>query len=353
MPHPPWVKFQGLPRRRGLGEAEPTPMASNRGMKFLFAALLAPVLCLGAIWPENIGTWKRAATMQATLFDRPVWDEYGLKESEAARYENGNENFTVTGYRLQDTTGAMAAFDWQRPAQSAASKLAPLAVDTGEGLLLVHGNYLLSFSGRKPEAGELAVLFNGLRNVDTTVLPTLPGNLPTQGRVANSERYITGPASLLKFTPGIPPSVAAFHYGAEGQMGVFHSPKGEMGMVIFGYPTPQIAMQKEAEFRGIPGGNVVKRSGPLVAVVLAPTDSDAAERLLAQVKYQASVTLDQWVPSHKDNIGDLVINAFVLIGILLGFMVASGLAFGGLRAFQRRGNRGEEADALTTLNLGR
>jgi hypothetical protein len=92
-----------------------------------------------------------------------------------------------------------------------------------------------------------------------------------------------------------------------------------MGMVIFNYPTPQIAMLKEADFRGIPGGNVVKRSGPLVAVVLSPPDPDAAERLLSQVKYQASVTLDQWVPSHKDNIGNLVINAFILIGILLGF----------------------------------
>src|SRR5260370_1269713 len=241
-------------------------------MKFLFAALLAPTLCMGAIWPENIGAWKRAATMQATLVDRPIWDEYGLKESEAARYENGDENFTVTGYRLQDTTGAMAAFDWQR---------------------------------------------------------------------------------LAKSIPSIPPSVAAFHYGAEGQMGVFHGPKGDMGMVIFSYPTPQIAMLKEMDFRGIPGGNLVKRSGPLVAVVLAPADPDAAERLLSQVKYEASVTLDQWVPSHKDNIGNLVINAFILIGILLGFSIVSGLAFGGWRAFRRRGNRGDEADALTTLHLGR
>ena len=322
----------------------------------MLAALLAPSLCVGAIWPENIGAWKRAATMQAAVFDRPVWDEYGLKESEAARYENGDEKFTVTGYRLQDTTGSMAAFDWQRPAKSIASQLAPLAAETtngGDGLLVVHGNYLLSFSGHKPDAAELSALFDGLRNVDTSVLPSLPGNLPTQDRVANSERYITGPASLAKFIPGIPPSVAAFHYAAEGQMGVFHSPKGDMELVIFSYPTPQIAMQKEIDFRGIPGRNVVKRSGPLVAVVLNPPDPDAAERLLSQVKYQASVTLDQWVPSHKDNIGNLVINAFVLIGILLGFMVVSGLAYGGFRAFLRRGNRGDEADALTTLHLGR
>jgi hypothetical protein len=322
-------------------------------MKFLLAALLAPALCLGAIWPENIGAWKRAATMQATLFDRPIWDEYGLKESEAARYENGAADFTVTGFRLQDTTGAMAAFDWQRPARSTPSNLAEMAADTGEGLLVVHGNYLLSFNGHKPDAAELGVLFDGLRNVDTSVLPSLPASLPTQDRVVNSERYITGPASLAKFIPGIPPSVAAFHYGAEGQFGYFNAPKGGLAMVIFSYPTPQIAMLKETDFRGIPGGNLVKRSGPLVAVVLNPPDPDAAERLLALVKYQASVTLDQWVPSHRDNIGNLVINAFILIGILLGFSIVSGLAFGGLRAFRRRGNRGDEADALTTLNLGR
>jgi hypothetical protein len=322
-------------------------------MKCLLAALLAPALCLGAIWPENIGAWKRAATMQATLVDRPIWDEYGLKESEAARYENGNESFTATGYRLQDTTGAMAAFEWQRPAKSTASKLAPLAASTGDGLLVVHGNYLLSFKGRMPEGAELGVLFDGLRNVDTSVLPSLPDSLPVQDRVANSERYITGPAGLAKFVPGIPPSVAAFHYGAEGQLGVFRSPKGDAGMVIFNYPTPQIAMQKEIDFRGIPGGNLVKRSGPLVAVVLAPPDPDAAERVLAQVKYQASVTLDQWVPSHRDNIGNLLLNAFILIGILLGFSIVSGVVFGGWRAFRRRGNRGEDADALITLNIGR
>jgi hypothetical protein len=247
----------------------------------------------------------------------------------------------------------MAAFEWQRPAKSTASPLAPLAANTGGGLLVVHGNYLLSFTGHMPEAAELGALFDGLRNVDTTVLPSLPGNLPAEDRVANSERYITGPASLAKFIPGIPPSVAAFHYGAEGQMGVFHSPKGDMGLVIFSYPTPQIAMLLESNFRGIPGGNLVKRSGPLVAVVLSPPDPDAAERLLSHVKYQALVTLDERVPTRRDNIGNLVINAFILIGILLGFSVVSGVAFGGWQAFRRRGNRGEDADAFTTLHLGR
>ena len=98
---------------------------------------------------------------------------------------------------------------------------------------------------------------------------------------------------------------------------------------------------------------MVKRAGPLVAVVLGPSDPDSAERLLAQVRYQASVTRSEYVPTRRDNIGNLVINAFTLIGILLGFALLSGLLVGGLKAFRHRGNRGEEADALVTLHIDR
>jgi hypothetical protein len=141
-------------------------------------------------------------------------------------------------------------------------------------------------------------MFDGLRNVDTTVLPTLPGNLPTQDLVANSQRYITGPASLAKFIPGIPPSVAAFHYGAECHLGTFHSPKGDMGLVIFNYPTPQIAMLKESEFRGIPGGNIVKRSGPLVAVVLLLQTRTRPNDCSHRSNMRPSDSR-QWVPATK------------------------------------------------------
>jgi hypothetical protein len=319
-------------------------------MKLLAALIFLPGLIHAAIWPDTIGAYHRVSAAPVQLEERAIWDEYGLKESERARYENGADSFTATGYRLQDTTGAMAAFQWQRPAKSTPSTLAPLAAETPDGAILVHGNYVLAFSGRKPEPAELAALFEGLRNVDETSLPPLAGYLPLQDLVANSQRYITGPNSLQKFDPAIPPSVAGFHFGAEAQMGVFHSPKGDMTLAIFNYPTHQIAMQKVEEFSKLPGA-VVKRSGPLLAVVLAPTDADAAERILAQVKYQAVVTRDEYVPTHRDNIGNLVINAFELIGILLAFAVVSGFALGGWRAFRRRRRGGEDADALLTLHI--
>ena len=319
-------------------------------MKFLLTAFLLPVLATAAILPDAIGAYQRGAVSKPALSDQPIWAECGLKGSETAAYQSGKDKFTLTVWQLQDTTGSLAAFDWQRPAAATPSTAAKLAVETPDSLLLVHGNYLFSFAGYKPSKEELDGLTSALRNLDVTVLPVLPGYLPSDDLVSNSERYILGPAGLQKFAPGIPPSVAAFHLGAEAQTGVFHNSKGDTPMVIFSYPTPQIAMQRIPEFQKLPGV-VAKRSGPLVALALSPPDPDYAERLLSQVRYQAEVTRDEYVPSRRDNIGDLVINAFVLIGILLAFALVSGFALGGYRALRRHSRHGEEADAMITLHL--
>ena len=105
-------------------------------------------------------------------------------------------------------------------------------------------------------------------------------------------------------------------------------------------------------FEKLPGA-VAKRSGPLVAVILSPPDPDAAERLLAQVRYQAEITEDEYVPTRRDNIGNLVINAFVLTGILAAFCIVAGLCAGGVRAMMRHGKKGDELDPMILLHLDR
>ena len=95
---------------------------------------------------------------------------------------------------------------------------------------------------------------------------------------------------------------------------------------------------------------MAKRNGPLVAVILGASNPDDAERILSQVKYQATISWSQYVPSRRDNIGDLIVNAFILIGVLLAFSLVAGLAFGGLRTLMRRG-RAEDPDSLTVLHL--
>lgn len=317
----------------------------------MLLAILLPGLLMAEVWPENIGAWKRTGVNSAPAPQpKALWDEYGLQETAAASYEQASKKFTATAWRLLDSTAGLAVFDWQRPEKATPSKVAPLAVETPNGLLAAHGNYVLAFEGYKPTKEELDALLGGLRNVDTTSLPALPGYLPSDDLVPNSERYITGPVGLETFVPGISPSAAGFHMGVEARSGVFRSGKGTMTMAIFDYPTQQIAMQKIGFFQQIPGA-VAKRSGPLVAVILSPSDPDAAEHLLAKVRYQASVTLSEYVPTRRDNVGDLILNIFVLIGVLLALAVTSGLFFGGFRAFFRFRRKGEEPEAMIRLHL--
>lgn len=321
-------------------------------LKFFFGALLLPGLAMAVILPDTIGAYSRTATSQPALADRAVWDEFGLKNSESATYQNGSAKFTAVVWQLADTTGSLAAFDWQRPAGAKPSKEGGLAAETADGLLLVHGNYLLAFQGYRPTTPELDAVVGSLFNVDSTPLPVLPGFLPAEGLEPNSERYLIGPAGLLKFDPAIPPSVAAFHLGAEVQLGVFHSPKGNMILAIFDYPTPQMAMQQLPEFQKLPGA-VAKRSGPLVAVIVSPPDPDTAERLLGNVRYQAQITRDEYVPTRRDNIGNLILNIFILIGFLMLFALVSGLAVGGFRVLLRAVRKGEEPEAVIALHLER
>lgn len=313
---------------------------------------LLPAFASAAVWPDALGTLKRVSSKPAgPPSDQAIWDEYGLQEGETAQYEGPDAKFAATAYRFQDPTGAMAAFEWLRPADATPSTLAKLAAESAAGTILVHGNYVLRFDGYHPASPLLTTVIEGLKQVDNSSLPALMDYLPSQDLVPNSQRYITGPAALQKFNPGIPPSTAAFHLSAEAQLGTFQAPGGDLKLAIFNYPTPQIARLQTDQFQKI-GGAMVKRAGPLVAVILSPPNADAAEKLLSLIRYQADVTLDERVNSRRDNIGNLVINAFILIGILLAFSTVGGLAFGGFRAFLRRGGRGEEMDALTVLHLG-
>jgi hypothetical protein len=123
-----------------------------------------------------------------------------------------------------------------------------------------------------------------------------------------------------------------------------------MKLAIFSYPTPQIARERLVDFQRISGA-MAKRAGPLVAVVLSPANPDDAERLLAQVRYEPNITWSERVPTRRDNIGNLIINAFELIGILLAFCVVAGISYGGVRSLLRRTGPSGEPEAMITLHL--
>src|SRR5260370_4583406 len=237
-----------------------------------------------ALWPDKLGDLSRTSAQKVVVDNRDLWDEYGLEAAEKAEYARKGKTLSLTAYRLKDPTGALAIYQWLRPAGDKPSKATDVAVESPDTLMALLGNYVVQAKGPKPTEFQLKQLYFNLPRVDQSSLPVLREYVPAKGLIPNSERYVSGPVSLQKFEPRISPSLAAFSMGAEAQLARYRTPTGEMSLAVFAYPTPQIARMKLDDFLKVPG-TVAKRTGHMVAVVLNPPTPDDAERLLAQIKY--------------------------------------------------------------------
>jgi hypothetical protein len=313
--------------------------------------LFLPLVGQAAIFPDHIGTFEKGAPVALTMPDRTLLDELGLEATEQAEYKFEKKHFTATAWRFKDSTGAMAFFQAHRPSGAKPAAVAKLAVTTSDGLIFAYGNYVFQFTGAVPPAADLQPIYAQVPKLEQSPLPALMSFLPAAGLIPNSERYVLGPVSLDRFEPRIAPSIAAFHLSAEGQLGKYKSPKGQLSLAIFDYPTPSLARERLLEFQKIPGA-MVKRAGPLVAITIDPPDLDSAERLLAQVKYETNLTWSTKVPVNEvKGFARTLLNIFVLAGIILGMCLVAGVAFGGFKILARKMGRRVDPDAMITLGL--
>jgi hypothetical protein len=299
--------------------------------RIIALCLAAGLLASAAILPDKIGPAQRVSAQPATIdpADRPVWDEFGFQESEQADYGA----FTATAWRFRDSTGAFAASQWLRKSQVIAS-----------------GNYLLRFEGHPPAQAVIDAL--RLPGQSFAALPVVRGYLPAPGLIPNSERYILGPASLQRFEPSLPAQAAAFQFGTEAQTGRYRSKSGELDLAIFSYPTPGMARQQATEFQKLPGA-VVKRSGPLVAVVTGAHDPAAAQKLLANLEYEANAAWSAPIPLiiRPQTAGQIVLGAITLAGIIIAFCFLSGLLFGATKILRQRFGPPDAGGAMILLHL--
>jgi hypothetical protein len=320
-------------------------------MRYFVPVLLASfcqTMALPAILPDTIGAWQKGAASAAATPDQKVWVEYGLQDAETAPYTDGDRKFSISAWRFNDATGAMAAF-YEIRADAHPAALMGLAAETADRQIVAAGNYLFVFNGYRIKPEELSHVVATVPQYEHSPLPSLPKYMPP-GDIAGSERYIVGPSALAHFLPAIPSSTAGFHFSAEGEMALYGKKGKETTIVIFSYPTMEMARDRVPHFQEIPG-SIVKRSGPLVAVALNAANPNEAETLLAQIKYQASITVPEHAPVPKVNFGSLLVSVVKLVFVVMGFCLLSGLVVGGLRILFRRGGESGEGDDMISLHL--
>jgi hypothetical protein len=290
--------------------------------------------------------------------DAPVLKEYGFMGSETASYIRGDRKMQVRAAQFHDASGAFGAYTYYVQPQMRTEAIGDQGASNNTRILFYKGNTLVDAALDRVTAmsgADLRALAQALPRAqgNTAALPTLPGNLPSQSRIANTSRYIMGPEALARLGVPVPAQLVDFNTSPEIVMAKYKSSAGEATLTIIGYPTPQIAREKLAAIQSASPSFAFKRSGPYVAIVSGSIPADEAQSLLASVNYDADVTWNQATKprAQEDRAGFIVALVLLCVLVVLAALIF-GFAFGGLRLLIGRFfpnkvfNRPEAADII-------
>ena len=319
----------------------------------------------GPLLPREFGGWQLKGSLQTSTDPRVadpaeagILKEYGFTDYASGEYtQDEGRTLKLRAARFADTSGAYGAFTFYKQREMLNEKIGDQAASLNNRVLFYRGNLLVDAVFDKltgMSAAELRELAAGipLPEGGARNLPGLPIYLPKQSYVKNTAKYITGPETLDKVGGPIPSQLVDFNAGAEVVLANYGSSGGEATLMLIAYPTPQIAGDhlRRIDAARQPSnatsattapneGSIVwdKRTGPIVAIAAGPLSVSEAKSLLAAVNYEADVTWNEnTFLDKKNSIGNLVWNAIILCGILIGIALVAGVAFGGLRVLVKR-----------------
>jgi uncharacterized protein DUF6599 len=315
-----------------------------------FALAAGPAKASG-ILPASFNGWQKSAGAKtstdpaaADQADSAVLKEYGFSDVEQATYTRDDRKMQVKAARFADASGAFGAFTYYVQPQMQTEEIPDRAASNNSRILFQRGNILMDVTLDRVtamSAADLRALSEALPHPhgNVSTLPGLPGDLPKQSYIRHTGRYIVGPVALQRLGAPVPAALVDFSKGAEVEFAKYSSSRGEANLMLISYPTPQISNErmKAMQAASLPGGPFYfKHTGPMVVVVNGVPESEA-ESLLASVNYDAEVTWNQATKMNpRDNIGNLIVGIFMLIGVILLVALIFGFAFGGVRLVAKK-----------------
>jgi len=327
---------------------------------FLSISLLLSLVSFSAaadmpvLLPKSFAGWTQSGP--ATIVNDPaqadtaypgVLKEYGFVASETASYvrEDGRR-LTVKAAKFNDASGAYGAFTFYRQPAMKTEQIGSKAASANERILFFRDNVLVDADFARltgmsaAELRELAGMLPAATG-NAANLPDLPNYLPKEHAVENSAKYILGPQALVATRSPLTAEQVDFSHDPEILSQEYSPAGGPATLTIIAYPTPQIAAERlrvlDGAAHSAPNPMLVRRSGPLLAVVTGVVGNSDAKDLLNSVNYEAQVTWNEATSvSKRDNIGNLILGIFALIGIILLISVIFGVFFGGFRIVMRR-----------------
>ena len=363
-------------------------MLIRRLPAFVLTAVLSAASPLAAqqILPRSLGQWTGAPVigepyrptaltgMMPVAPPRAYLAEYGWVSTESAVYSAGgpgiSDRMQATALKMKDPSGAYGLYSFMISPDLVRADFAEHSSRSRSRDLILVGNLVIDVEGEDltkldPQIRSLVAAVQP--HAQTGPLPDLWQHLPAKGFVERSDHYILGPQTLNQLFPVSLGDSLGFSKGSEAELGHYKLGDRDAVVLIADFPTPQLAAQQLGELQkqfNVNGSRpdsgtaplFAKRTLTLVAIVYgAPTQAEA-NALLDQVQSGTQLTWDEPTFQFKEpTIEMMVAGSIIGAGIICGFALIAGLAFGGFRLFMKRllpGKVFDRSAQLQVLQLG-
>ena len=279
--------------------------------------------------------------------DAPLLHEYGFVSGQRREYARDDSTLTVTLWQLRDATGSYGLFTFYREEGMDAAEGEGAVVAQPGRWLARRGLYVVDARGADLEGAEAQMLLSQIPSprAAAEVLPPLPEYLPTENLIPSSAKFLLGPVAFERLEANLRSSSIGFDLGAEAILARYRTGGTTLRLLLVSYATPQLAARQlrgfeelaSAESSAQPLRNMyIRRKGPLLGFVLDARLQATAEKLLDGIRYESAVTWNERVPGPQDNVGNLMLAAFLLAGFLLLITLVAGISFGGLRYLAKK-----------------
>jgi hypothetical protein len=318
-----------------------------------------------ALLPEQFGGWEMQGSAQkstapavADPTNAAVLKEYRFTDLASSTYtRDDGRTLKIRAARFADASGAFGAYTFYLQPEMTKEQIGDQGASLGQRVLFYRGNVMVEalFSRESAMSGaELRELAGALPrpNGNAANLPTFIEFMPRRGYIANTQKYVMGPAALGALAPPVSADLVDFNASSEVSLGRYNTSSGEATLMLISYPTPQLAAehlrridaaqkmtQPQSGVSSIEnaGSFFDKRTGPILAIATGPVSDSDAKSLLRMVNYEASVTWN--TPTENTQVRDLymlILNIVILCAILAGLAIVAGVAFGGIRILMKR-----------------
>ena len=276
--------------------------------------------------------------------------EYDFVSGEHRSYTHGADTLDVTAYSMKDPSGAYGEYSFLRAPDMPRADLAEHSSMSNERALVLVGSIVLDIRGTnlpKLDAQLKSLVGEVAKRAQTGPLPWIGGRLPTDNMVLRSDHYILGPVALNQFFPLGEDDWLGFSHGAEAETAEYQLGDKEATLLLADFPTPQIAsdelsrLGRKFDVNGSnPGASAplyAKRTVTMLEIVLGAPNQASATTLLNQIQSGTQVTWSEPTFQFKEpSIEMMIVGSIVGTGVICGFTLIAGLAFGGFRLVVKR-----------------